>query len=355
MGEVMKREHTTSTRFCGLNFMSRLRRRVEGRHFGAATLSRIAAPLLLVMSACGSGLQGGGTSASDSRALTTTPKAPTQYSYQFVDVPGATATRISAINDWGATVGDFTNAAGAQHAFIRARGGDVTTVDIPGAASTTLRGINDVGVAVGFYSVETPQGPNAVAFHGFKRTPDGVITVVDLPGAGDSALLGINNIGDIVGQYDLADQSVGGSFVLEHGRFTTLQDPPGAAPFNVFAVGINDLGVISGSYLGVDGNEHAFLLRTSTYETFDDVGATVTALAKLNDRGQAAGVSDVSGGFVLNTATLSISTLIACPDGVVTFAIGINNRGQVTGRCKLSADTPPRAFHSFIATPVGDD
>jgi len=329
--------------------------RIESRHIGAAALFLIAASLLLVMSACGSGLQGGGTSASDSIALTTTSKPPTRYSYQIVDVPGATTTRIPAINDWGATVGSYFDAAGAQHAFIRGRGGNITTVDIPGATGITLRGINDVGVAVGFYSVETPQGPNAVAFHGFKRTADGAITVVDLPGAGDSALLGINNIGDIVGQYDLGDQSVGGSFVLRHGRFTTLQDPPGAAPFNVFANGINDLGVISGSFLSVDGNEHAFLLRGSTYTTFDDVGATTTALSKLNDRGQAAGVSDVSGSFVLNTATLSISTLIACPDGVVTFANGINNRGQVTGQCKLSADSPPRPFHGFIATPVDDD
>jgi hypothetical protein len=316
----------------------------------------IAVSLLFLISACGSDIEHA-SSKTPSTSVTqpTSAKPPTQYSYQIVDVPGATATRIAGISDWGTTVGDFTDAAGALHAFIRTPSGHVTTVDIPGAASTTLRGINDVGVAVGFYSVQTPQGPNALAFHGLKRTPDGLVTVVDLPGAGDSALLGINNLGNMVGQYDLQDQSVGGSFVLEQGHFTTLQDPPGAAPFNVFADGINDLGVIAGSFLSTDGNEHAFLLSGSTYETFDDAGATTTALSKLNDRGQAAGVSDVSGGFVLNTATLSISTLIACPDAVFTFAIGINNRGQVTGRCKLAADPPPRPFHSFIATPVSPD
>jgi len=312
-------------------------------------------PLLLAAAACGAGVQGGGSSASDSIALTRSSKPQGQYRYQLVDVPGATATRIAAINDRGATVGDFTDSAGAQHAFLRSRDGDVTTVDIRGTAGVTLRGINNAGVAVGFYTVNTPQGPNAQAFHGFTRTPDGVTTTIDLPGAGDSALLDINNLGVIVGQYDLEDQSVGGSFVLNDGRFTALQDPPGAAPFNVFAEGINDLGIISGSFLSVDGNQHAFVLRSGTYTTVDDVGAAVTALSKLNDRGQAAGVSDVSGGFVLDTATLSISTLIACPDGVVTFAIGINNRGQVSGRCKLSADSPPRPFHSFIATPTDDD
>jgi len=307
------------------------------------------------MSACGSGVQGSNPNASDSTALTTASKSPTQYKYQIVDVPGATTTLVWAINDRGMTAGNYRDATG-PHAFIRDPGGNVTTVDIPGTSGITLRGINNPGVAVGFYSVETPQGPNAVAFHGFKRTPDGVITTVDLPGAGDSALLDINNIGDIVGQYDLGDQSVGGSFVLEHGRFTTLQDPPGAAPFNVFASKINDLGVISGSFLGEDGNIHAFLLSGGTYRTFDDVGATLTSLDGLNDRGQAVGVSDVSGGFVFNTASLSISTSISCPGGAgFAFPNGINNRGQVAGQCKLSADPPPRQNHGFIATPVDDD
>ena len=297
-------------------------------------------PLALV-AACGSGVQGGNT------APTTSSKLQLQNS-QIVDVPGATSTRIWAINDVGATAGDFTGSGGAHHAFIRSPGGTVATVDIPGAYRVTLRGINDAGVAVGFYSVDTPQGPNAVTYHGFERTPDGVITVVDLPGAGDSALEGINNIGDIVGQYDLADQSVGGSFVLKQGRFTTLQDPPGAVPFNVFAGAINDLGVVSGSFIGLNGNKHAFLLRGGTYTTFDDTGVTTTALKGLNN-GQAVGVSDTNGGFVFDIATLSITTFIDCPGGLFAFPEGINNQGQIAGRCTLAGDSPP--FHGFVVTP----
>ena len=296
-------------------------------------------PLALV-AACGSGVQGGNT------APTTSSKLQLQYS-QFVDVPGATSTRVWAINDVGATAGDFTGSGGDHHAFIRSPGGTVATVDIPGAFRATLRGINNAGVAVGFYSVDTPQGPNAVTYHGFERTPDGVITVVDLPGAGDSALQGINNIGDIVGQYDLADQSVGGSFVLKQGRFTTLQDPPGAVPFNVFAGAINDLGVVSGSFIGLNGNHHAFLLRDGTYTTFDDTGVTTTAFKGLNN-GQAVGVSD-NGGFVFDIATLSITTFIDCPGGLFAFPEGINNQGQIAGRCTLAGDSPP--FHGFVVTP----
>ena len=320
----------------------------ERRAIAVVPLALVAAPLLLVMSACGSGVQGGNT------APTTNSKLQLQYS-QLVDVPGATSTRAWAINDVGAIVGDFTvgaivftDSGGARGpAFIRSPGGTVATVDIPGASGVTLRGINNAGVAVGFYSVDTPQGPNAVTYHGFERTPDGVITVVDLPGAGDRALEGINNIGDIVGQYDVADQSVGGSFVLKQGRFTTLQDPPGAVPFNVFAGAINDLGVVSGSFIGLNGNHHAFLLRDGTYTTFDDTGVTSTGLKGLNN-GQAVGVSD-NGGFVLDIVTLSITTFIDCPGGLFPFPEGINNQGQIAGRCTLAGDSPP--FHGFVVTP----
>ena len=312
------------------------------RAIAVVPLALVAAPLLLVMSACGSGVQGGNT------APTTNSKLQLQYS-QLVDVPGATSTRAWAINDVGATVGDFTDSGAARHAFIRSPGGTVATVDIPGASGVTLRGINNAGVAVGFYSVDTPQGPNAVTYHGFERTPDGITTVIDLPGAGDSALLGINNIGDVVGQYDLVDQSVGGSFVLKQGRFTTLQDPPGAVPFNVFAKAINDLGVVSGSFIGLNGNHHAFLLRGGTYTTFDDTGVTTTSFSGLNND-QAVGVSD-NGGFIFDIATLSIATFIDCPGGLFAFPEGINNQGRIAGRCGLAADSPPRPSHGFVVTP----
>jgi hypothetical protein len=227
-------------------------------------------------------------------------------------------------------------------------------VDIAGTQSTTLRGINDLGESVGFYSVENPADPSAVIFHGFKRAPSGSTVVVDLPGASDSALLGINNRGVLVGQFDLGDQSVGGSFVQSRGHFTILSDPPGASPFNVFASKLNDLNVVVGSFIGVDGNQHAFWLRASNYTTFDVPGATVTGLGGINDRGEAVGVSDAIGGFVLDIATSSVSSSIACPDGFETFPEGINNRGQITGRCSITGE-PGTPFHAFIATPAQDD
>jgi hypothetical protein len=312
---------------------------------------QIVLPLFVLLSACGSGVTSEDGAAVNPAALSTSSP---RYTYQIVDVPGATSTRAWAINDLGVTAGNYSDANGVQHAFIRSPTGRVITVDVPGGV-TGFHGINNKGVAVGIYTVETPAGPNAVAYHGFERAPDGSITIVDFPGAADSGLFGINNRGDVVGGDDLGDQSVGGSFVLSRGHFTALQDPPGSVPFNVGASGINDLGVVSGSFLGVDGNTHAFLLRGATYTTFDDIGATVTALKGLNDRGQSVGVSDVGGGFVFDTFTLSISARIACPDGHSTFPEGINNWGQIAGRCKLNSDGPQGPFHAFVAIPLRSD
>lgn len=317
----------------------------SARHAQFARWALIVGPLFAA--ACGSGTENASRAASTEGVKTGSSASATHYSYEVFDVPGATRTLAFAINERGDITGHYRDASGVQHAYIRRAEGDVTPVDIPGVAGITLRGINSQGVTVGFYSIATAGGPNELTFHGFERTPEGIITTVDFPGAGDSALLAINDSGGIAGQYDLGDQSVGGSFTLIKGQFVALPDPPGAAPFNVFADGINNLGDVSGSFIGVDGNQTAFLLRGGTYTTFSDAGATVTAFSRLNNHGQVPGVSDVSGGFVLDAQTLSFSTFIACPSGGATFPGGINNRGQVVGSCSA----PDGHSQGFVATP----
>ena len=317
---------------------------------------QIVVPLFLLLPACGSGVttQDGAAATSASTALSKNSargkEAAVSYRYEIVDVPGATRTRIWAINDLGVVVGDISEASGDSPAFLRTPNGTVTTVTSEGAHST-LRGINDLGISVGFFAVATPQGPNASEFHGFIRMPGGGTTQVDYPGAPDSALLGINNRGELVGQYDLGDQSVGGSFILDNGKYTNFVDPPGSMPFNVFAQAANDPGLIVGSFIGSDGIQHAFVLKDGIYTTFDVPGSIGTVLVGVNDRGQAVGVAD-SGGFVLDTATMTISASIACPGGF-SFPNGINNRGQVAGTCKFLGEPGP-AGHGFIATPVDD-
>ena len=83
------------------------------------------------------------------------------------------------------------------------------------------------------------------------------------------------------------------------GQYTTI-DVPGATI--TIAVGVNDLGVVSGFYADSGGNDHGFLDRDGTFTTIDVPGAADTVLTVVNDLGVAVGYyTDSSGnahGFV---------------------------------------------------------
>ena len=71
-----------------------------------------------------------------------------QYEYITIDVPGATTTFASAINDFGQIVGDFGDARGS-HGFFLDVDGSYTTLDVPGWTLIEVRGINNAGQIVG--------------------------------------------------------------------------------------------------------------------------------------------------------------------------------------------------------------
>src|SRR4051794_30810636 len=64
------------------------------------------------------------------------------FIFTQIDVPGATSTSASGINDAGQIVGQFNN--GGTHGFLYS-GGSFTQIDAPGAtfAGTSASGIND--------------------------------------------------------------------------------------------------------------------------------------------------------------------------------------------------------------------
>ena len=126
---------------------------------------------------------------------------------------------------------------------------DFTTIDVPGASSTGATGINELGVIVGFYFVGD-------VFHGFVRSNNGSFTTIDVPGAFGSGAMGINPLGDIVGFYNNHVGSALHGFVRnKNGSFTTI-DVPGATL--TLPSGINSQGNIVGGYFV--GASHSFLL-----------------------------------------------------------------------------------------------
>ena len=133
--------------------------------------------------------------------------------FTTIDVPGATLTVATDINDLGQIVGAFDDATG-RHSFLRANG--FTTFDPPGTTVGSLaNGINDLGEIVGGVT-------DATGFHGYLRSNG--FTTIDVPGATSTEASGINGLGEIVGVFD---DAAGPHGFLRSNGFTTI-DVPGA-------------------------------------------------------------------------------------------------------------------------------
>src|SRR5439155_934961 len=110
-----------------------------------------------------------------------------------------------SINQNGAITGDYLDARGASHGFLRTPDSAFTTFDVPGAGTNLIQGtfaqsINQEGAITGYYI------DSSSAYHGFLRAPDGAITTFDVPGAGTgvsqgTVALSINRSGAITGSY----------------------------------------------------------------------------------------------------------------------------------------------------------
>jgi len=111
-------------------------------------------------------------------------------------------------------------------------------------------------------------------------------------------------------------------------------------------IGINDKGLISGGYLDAGGNSHCFLLRNGNYLTFDVPGALFQEAGRSNAPGQIAGDyvdgDGIDRPFVRN-ADGSLSLRRGMPGASVTYAIDINNAGDITGSFTLD----PNAAEGF--------
>src|SRR6266849_2065557 len=206
--------------------------------------------------------------------------------FTTVDVPGATATRLFAINDYGVAVGRYES-AGRTHGFVRSATGELATIDFPGAGFTVAGALNNRGDIVGWYTL-----PVAPAFrHGFLLQ-DGQFTTFDPPGSTFTNALGINDRGDIVGGFGIAGGGVE-LFVLGNGEFTTFATPT-VRPLSEENGGINALGDIVGRYCDASPcltgpMGHGFVISGGALTTIDVPGAVGTGTFGINGRREVVG------------------------------------------------------------------
>src|SRR5215471_10689131 len=104
--------------------------------------------------------------------------APLGYVFRTFDVPGAAGTQVNGVNDGGVFEGAFTDASG-QHGFVDGPGG-LVRFDYPATDGVTQAfAIDNSGDVVGVYT------DAAGADHGFLRSSNGAVTALaSPPGAG---------------------------------------------------------------------------------------------------------------------------------------------------------------------------
>jgi uncharacterized membrane protein len=98
------------------------------------------------------------------------------------------------INDLGQIVGDFKDAAGLVHGYIRSNG-NFTKLEVPCAPGSSITGINDSRQFVGTFGVSGTAAQFPYLFDG--RT----FIQINVPGATATLPIGINDLGQIVGGY----------------------------------------------------------------------------------------------------------------------------------------------------------
>jgi hypothetical protein len=252
----------------------------------------------------GSGFEGGGPPINPAGAVTGNYFDASGLSHGFLRAPDGTFTRFDApgavngtdfvccITPEGAIAGVSFDANFVDHGFLRAPKGSFTTFDVPGSTGTAPTGINPAGAITGSYSDASGLS------HGFLRAGDGTITTFDAPGAVEGTQPdGINPARTIVGTYFDATLQLGHGFLrAPDGTFTTFDVPGSAAPFGTNPAAINPAGAIVGYYF--DGIMfHGFLRAPDgTFTTVDPPGSVATEPVEgINPAGAVTGVySDAS-------------------------------------------------------------
>ena len=262
--------------------------------------------------------------------LASGPAMALAFDFIPINVPGATSTTLTGINNAGYISGTIVE-SGVEKGFVRAPDGTIATFSVDGLPTFT-GAINDHGQVVGYVSGTL----------GFVRDADGSVTTFAIPSAGEA--LGINNSGAVVG-YSQGSVTVG--FLRSPGGvFTDINDP--ASSSNTVAQGINNLGEIVGN---IDSQTSAFVRDSSgVFTDFQFPGAIgQTAAFGINEKGDVVGFYDIlnNRGF-LRLADGTFQTIDYPEAGVGTQVWDINDSEEMVGNFGL----PDEITNGFLAIPI---
>ena len=302
------------------------------------------------------------------------------------DVPASqgNGTIPTAMNLVGTITGNYLDAYGVSHGFVRNPNGTFTTFDAPGAGivsfdsnGTFPMGINLLGTVAGYYN-----DSNLVS-HCFIRTPDGKITTFDVPGADlnpadqlGSIVTGINVLGTVSGYYFDSSSLSHGFLRTPDGNFTPF-DAPSAGELGTYPVSpVNIEGAVAGIYLDSNSLPHAFVRNPDgTFVTLSFPDACDTSLSAGCNGASATGINDsgtVAGAYRDNSGNNVARAYLRLRDGTLTtfeapgagdgyfegtggsyawfgVTVGLNNSGATAA----TLEDNNNVFHGYIRSPQG--
>lgn len=187
----------------------------------------------------------------------------------LLDVPGATFTGASGINDSQLIVGNTLDPRTGGNGGFVFDGSHYTIFGITGANSTEASDVNNANLVVGTYHDNAGYHGYVAALADISGDQIAVFTTINVPVPGvlDTHLGGINDAGDLTGWYqDAAGREHG--FLIAGSSFTGMdyvgQNPANFLFRDTLARGVNASGQVVGltaetvNFAGVVGG-HAFL------------------------------------------------------------------------------------------------
>jgi hypothetical protein len=247
------------------------------------------------------------------------------FQFTSINFPGAVLTRAEGINPGGEVVGDYVDASGKRHGFLKS-GGNFISINYPGALSTTATGINPGGDIVGDWN--DGKGNGLASIHGFLLS-GGAFSEIQFPGYLGTIAQRISPNGDIYGCNHNTDfmASMHG-FVRNSEGYTAIQVPAsmnnGATPDGSTIIGLyTDL---------VTGLTHGYVIENGNFSPFDVPGSILTQAWDINPAGDIVGnFLDGAGKMHGFLRTVAGFTTIDFPSAVATQARGINPAGSIVG------------------------
>jgi hypothetical protein len=250
-----------------------------------------------------------------------------------IPVHGSLSTEVYGINDSDVIAGGYTKSfppAGYHGFFGTLADGKYTSFDF-GPGGTFARAIDDNGDITGFSNVGLS---NHCLFLEFERAPDGSIAAITKDG---KRLLGIpeglNARGEFVGDYCRKNGTIAGYYGAAAQYTRSLRI--GIAAPAIAPRAINSKGDVAGFYVDADtGQAHGFLLRKriATVIDYPDPNAQGTFLTGMNDHGLVSGSwlngsTHVYGAFLFDTEKSNFTPIVVPGAKFFTEAEGMNSKG----------------------------